>query len=213
MGSGRTTFVKSLIGAIKMSGGEIELRGKTTRFRNPTQALRAGVALVPEDRRAQGLVGVLPARENIVMMSVIRQPSKLGFVRPSALRGLAQRAVEDLEVRPADDARLASTFSGGNQQKLLLARAVLSGVDVMIVDQPTAGVDVGTKAQIHRILRELADEGKAILVVSDEIDELLTVGDRILVMREGALAGEYKRGELDRSKLIAELTARTAYAA
>jgi len=213
MGSGRTTFVKSLIGAIKMSGGEIELRGKTTRFRNPTQALRAGVALVPEDRRAQGLVGVLPARENIVMMSVIRQPSKLGFVRPSALRGLAQRAVEDLEVRPADDARLASTFSGGNQQKLLLARAVLSGVDVMIVDQPTAGVDVGTKAQIHRILRELADEGKAILVVSDEIDELLTVGDRILVMREGALAGEYRRGELDRSKLIAELTARTAYAA
>jgi ribose transport system ATP-binding protein len=213
MGSGRTTFVKSLIGAIRMTGGHVELRGSQTRFRNPTQALRAGVALVPEDRRAQGLVGALPARDNIVMMSVIRQPSRFGFIRPAALRGLAKRAVQELEVRPADDSRLASTFSGGNQQKLLLARAVLSGVEVMIVDQPTAGVDVGTKAQIHRILRELANEGRAILVVSDEIDELLTVGDRILVMREGSLAGEYTRGQLDRAKLIAELTVRTAYAA
>ena len=213
MGSGRTTFVKSLIGAVKMTGGEVELRGRPVRLRNPTQALRAGVALVPEDRRAQGLVGALPARDNIVIMSLIRQPSRLGFVKTSGLRGLAKRAVEDLEVRPADDTRAASTFSGGNQQKLLIARAVLSGVDVMIVDQPTAGVDVGTKAQIHRILRGLADEGKAILVVSDEIDELLTMGDRILVMREGALAGEYARGRIDRATLIAELATRTADAA
>jgi len=118
-----------------------------------------------------------------------------------------------LEVRPADDTRLAATFSGGNQQKLLLARAVLSGADVMIIDQPTAGVDVGTKAQIHKILRELADGGKAIMVISDEIDELLTLSDRILVMTEGAIAAEHFRGELSRAELISRLTVRTADAA
>jgi ABC-type sugar transport system ATPase subunit len=209
LGSGRTTLAKALVGAIPMKSGEVKLRGERVRFRNPTAALRAGVALVPEDRRKQGLVGVLSARENMVLASVIRQKTMLGFVAPGGLRKAADQAIEDFEVRPGEPERAASTFSGGNQQKLLLARVVLSGVEVLIIDQPTAGVDVGTKAQIHRMLRSLADEGKAILIVSDEIDELLGLTDRLLVMREGELVSEYERGGIGRGDLIAEVAART----
>jgi ABC-type sugar transport system ATPase subunit len=209
MGSGRTTLAKALVGAVPLKAGEIRLRGEPVRFRNPGAALRAGVALVPEDRRAQGLVGVLPARDNMVLMSMIRQKASLGIIRPGALRQLADRAITDFEVRPGEPERPAATFSGGNQQKLLLARAVLSGAEVLIIDQPTAGVDVGTKAQIHRILRALAEEGKAILMLSDEIDELLGLSDRLLVMREGELVAEHDRGGVERSQLITEVAART----
>jgi ribose transport system ATP-binding protein len=209
MGSGRTTLAKALVGAIPLKTGEIRLRGEPVRFRSPGAALRAGVALVPEDRRAQGLVGVLPARDNMVLMSMIRQKASLGIIRPGPLRKLADGAITDFEVRPGEPERPAATFSGGNQQKLLLARAVLSGAEVLIIDQPTAGVDVGTKAQIHRILRALAGEGKAILMLSDEIDELLGLSDRLLVMREGELVAEHDRGGVERSELITEVAART----
>jgi ribose transport system ATP-binding protein len=142
-------------------------------------------------------------------MSMIRQKASLGIIRPGALRKVADRAITDFEVRPDEPERAAATFSGGNQQKLLLARAVLSGAEVLIIDQPTAGVDVGTKAQIHRILRGLAEEGKAILMLSDEIDELLGLSDRLLVMREGELVAEHERGGVERGELITEVAART----
>jgi ABC-type sugar transport system ATPase subunit len=209
IGSGRTTLAKALVGALPMTAGEVSLHGDPVSFRSPTQALRAGVALVPEDRRAQGLVGVLPADENITLMKLIRQKSPLGLVGPSGLRRAAQQAVKDFEVRPAEGERPAAMFSGGNQQKLLIARTVLSDAEVLIIDQPTAGVDVGTKAQIHRILRSLADDGKAILVLSDEIEELLGLGDRILVMRDGALVSEHVKGSLGQGELNAAMAARS----
>jgi ABC-type sugar transport system ATPase subunit len=213
MGSGRTSLARALVGAMPGVTGEFLLRGRPVRFRSPKQAMQAGVALVPEDRRVQGLVGVLPAHENIVLMSMIRRTSRFGFIRPGELRKVADQAIVDFDVRPAESERRASTFSGGNQQKLLLARAVLSGAEVLIIDQPTAGVDVGTKAQIHRILRSLADEGKAILIVSDELDELLGLSERILVMREGELVSEYGRGGIERGQLVAEMARRTTAAA
>jgi ABC transporter len=106
-------------------------------------------------------------------------------------------------VRPPDDRRRAGTFSGGNQQKLLLARAVLANPEVLIIDQPTAGVDVGTKAQIHRLLRGMADQGKAVLVISDDIDEIVALSDRLLVMRNGRLVAERSRASIDRDELLA----------
>jgi ribose transport system ATP-binding protein len=202
IGSGRTTIVKALVGAVPIEAGVVAVRGKPVRFKSPKQALRAGVALVPEDRRAQGLVGVLPASENIVMMGLIRRPSRLGFVGSAGLRASAKAAITQFEVRPPEERRAAMTFSGGNQQKLLLARAILADTDVLLIDQPTAGVDVGTKAQIHRILRAAAGRGKAILIVSDEIDELLGLSDRLVVMRDGRLIAERARGEIERHDLI-----------
>jgi ribose transport system ATP-binding protein len=213
IGSGRSTLAKALAGALPLSAGVLELRGKPVRFKSPKQALRAGVALVPEDRRSQGLVGVLPASENIVLMSLVKAPSKFGFVGANGLRKAAKAAIEQFEVRPAEEERPGATFSGGNQQKLLLARAILADTDVLVIDQPTAGVDVGTKAQIHRILRNSAEQGKAILCVSDEIDELLALGDRLIVMRDGRLIAELQRGEMGREELIAMMSARAADAA
>jgi ABC-type sugar transport system ATPase subunit len=212
IGSGRTTLAKALVGAIPLDAGSLELHGKTVRFKNPGQALRAGVVLVPEDRRTQGLVGVLPASENIAMMSLVRSPSKFGFIGTRGLRKAAEDAIEQFEVRPPEHGRPGATFSGGNQQKLLLARAILADADVLVIDQPTAGVDVGTKAQIHRILHQAARDGKAILCVSDEIDEILAVSDRILVMRDGRLVVELDRADVEREELIELMAARTANA-
>jgi ribose transport system ATP-binding protein len=213
IGSGRSTLAKALVGALPLSAGRLELRGKPVRFKSPKQALRAGVALVPEDRRAQGLIGVLPAGENIVLMSLTKAPSKFGFVGAKGLRKAARAAIDQFEVRPPEADRPGALFSGGNQQKLLLARAILADTDVLVIDQPTAGVDVGTKAQIHRILRNAADQGKAILCVSDEIDELLALSDRLIVMRDGRVIAEFPRGDMGREELIAMMSARAADAA
>jgi ribose transport system ATP-binding protein len=119
------------------------------------------------------------------------------------LRRNAKRAIADFSVRPPDDTRRAGTFSGGNQQKLLLARAILAQPDVLVVDQPTAGVDVGTKAQIHRVLRAMAGQGKAVLVVSDDVEENLALSDRLLIMRNGRIVAERRRGAVDRGDLVA----------
>jgi ABC-type sugar transport system ATPase subunit len=213
VGSGRTTLAKALVGAVRVDAGVVECHGRPVRFKSPKQALKAGVALVPEDRRAQGLIGVLSASENVVLMSLAKRPSKFGFVSPGGLRTTAMRAIEQFEVRPAEEDRRGSLFSGGNQQKLVLARAILADTDVLVIDQPTAGVDVGTKAQIHRILRAAADDGKAILCISDEIDELLALSDRLVVMRDGRLIAECNRGEVGREELITMMSARAANAA
>jgi ribose transport system ATP-binding protein len=213
VGSGRTTLAKALVGAVPVDAGVVNCHGKAVRFKSPKQALKAGIALVPEDRRAQGLIGALSASENVVLMSLARRPSRFGFVSPGGLRKTAKRAIDQFEVRPAEEDRRGSMFSGGNQQKLVLARAILADTDILVIDQPTAGVDVGTKAQIHRILRGAADQGKAILCISDEIDELLVLSDRLLVMRDGRLVAERNRGEVGREELITMMSARAANAA
>jgi ABC-type sugar transport system ATPase subunit len=203
VGSGRSTLAKSLVGAIPLRAGSLSIGGRQVHLRRPRQALRAGIALVPEDRRAQGVVRALPASENLLLMSLARERGRFGTVSLSRLRRTAKKAIVDFEVRPPDDRRRAGTFSGGNQQKLLLARAVLANPEVLIVDQPTAGVDVGTKAQIHRLLRGMADEGKAVLVISDDIDEIVALSDRLLVMRNGRLVAERSRTSVDRDEVLA----------
>lgn len=202
VGSGRSTLAKALVGAVPLVGGKISIGGEYVKLRGPRHALRAGVALVPEDRRAQGLVRVRPARENLMLMSLARSSSRFGLLSPKRLRHSARKAIVDFSVRPASDDRRAGTFSGGNQQKLLLARAIIAEPDVLVVDQPTAGVDVGTKAQIHRILRGLADQKKAVLVISDDIEEILALSDRLLIMRNGVLVGERRRGGVDKDELV-----------
>jgi ribose transport system ATP-binding protein len=202
VGSGRSTLAKALVGAVPLHAGTISIGGRQVHLRRPSQALRAGMALVPEDRRAQGVVRALPASENLLLMSLARERGHFGTVSLSRLRRAAKKAIVDFEVRPPDERQRAGTFSGGNQQKLLLARAVLANPDVLIIDQPTAGVDVGTKAQIHRLLRDMADQGKAVLVISDDIDEIVALSDRLLVMRNGRLVAERSRASVDRDEVL-----------
>jgi ABC-type sugar transport system ATPase subunit len=203
VGSGRSTLARALVGAVPLQAGTISIAGRKVHLRRPSQALRAGIALVPEDRRAQGVVRALPASENLVLMSLARERGRFGTVSVSRVRREAKKAIADLEVRPADDRRRAGTLSGGNQQKLLLGRAFLANPDVLIVDQPTAGVDVGTKAQIHRLLRAMAEQGKAVLVISDDIDEIVALSDRLLVMSNGTLVAERSRASVNRDEVLA----------
>ncbi|MDA8297287.1 MAG: sugar ABC transporter ATP-binding protein [Actinomycetota bacterium] len=190
VGSGRSTVARMLVGALQPSAGTIEINGEAVRLSDPRHALRHKVALVPEDRRTQGLVSTASSADNLLLMSLAASRSRLGLVHPGALRRRARQAVADFDVRPADDRRQVATLSGGNQQKVLFARAALARPDVLIVDQPTAGVDVGTKAEIHQLLRDLAGEGKGVLVISDDVDELVGLAHRIVVMRRGRLVAE-----------------------
>lgn len=201
VGSGRSTLARALTGAAALSDGMLTLDGKAMRFRNPRDAIRAGVVIVPEDRRSQGLVGQLSIAENLTLTLLTRSGRSAQFVSARGLRTAAREAVSEFEIQPARPDRLAATFSGGNQQKVLLARAVLSKPEVLVVDQPTAGVDVGTKAEIHRILHRLADGGAAVLVISDDVDEIVSLSDRLIVMRHGVFVAERDR-DVERTELI-----------
>jgi ABC-type sugar transport system ATPase subunit len=185
VGSGRSTLARLLVGAQQPSGGSLEVHGKTVRLRSPRHALRLGIGFVAEDRKTQGLITSGSAANNIVLMWMAKVKSRFGLVNPSQLKRLARDTVTKFNVRPADERRLINTFSGGNQQKILIARAVIARPDVLIFDQPTAGTDVGTTSEIHQILRGLTAEGKAILIISDDVHELVTLCDRLIVMRRG----------------------------
>jgi ABC-type sugar transport system ATPase subunit len=189
VGAGRTEVARCVAGADPCDDGEMTLAGARFAPASPRQAIERGVVYLPEDRKTQGLVLGLKVRENVTLATLARF-SRLGLIRRRAERAAAERQVAAVELRPPDTERPASTLSGGNQQKLVLAKWLLAQADVLLFDEPTRGVDVATKAELHRIIRSLADAGRAVLVISSELPEILALADRIVVMREGHVAGE-----------------------
>ncbi|EXG80651.1 sugar ABC transporter ATP-binding protein [Cryptosporangium arvum] len=202
VGSGRTRLCRALSGA---APARLELRGRPTRFAGPRAAVAAGVVHIPEDRRHQGLCLSHSVMRNLALTALSRGLGRWGVVRRRPVRRLARGLVADLRISPADIDAPAGTLSGGNQQKVVLGKALAAAPDVLIVDQPTAGVDVGTKAQIHHLLRERADAGAAVLVVSDDIDELLALSDRFHVLTRGVLSWSGTR--VSREELLAHISA------
>ncbi len=198
VGAGRTEVARCLAGADAWDGGEVELDGAPYRPRGPREAIARGVVYLPEERKTQGLVLGMRVRENVTL-AVLPALCRFGVVRTEAERARAQAAVDALELRPPELERAAGTLSGGNQQKVVMAKWLLAEARIFIVDEPTRGVDVGAKGEIHRRLRALADEGRALLVISSELPEVLPLADRILVMSEGVV-----RGELDGATATAE---------
>jgi len=190
VGAGRTEVARCLAGADPWDAGSVTVAGTPLAPRSPREAIARGLVYMPEDRKTQGLVLGMKVRENATL-AVLRRLSRLGVVRAGLERDRAQRQVDELELRPADIEREVQTLSGGNQQKVVMAKWLLADAAVLIVDEPTRGVDVGAKSEIHRRLRALADAGKALLVISSELPEVLALADRILVMCEGALRGEF----------------------
>lgn len=193
MGSGRTTLAKALFGAISVIPGAIvEVGGASGPFRSPNQALRAGLAYLPEDRRREGLALLKSVRWNSSLLGLSRITSgPFRLIQPRQERSLVEVAVSrfSIRTRPSGD-DLIVRLSGGNQQKVVLAKWLEANPRVLILDEPTRGIDVGSKEEIYRILRALADEGLAIVVISSELIEVLSLADRILVMSEGRLTGE-----------------------
>jgi len=192
MGSGRTTLAKAIFGAITPSSGGVEVDGVRGPFRSPREALRAGLAYLPEDRRREGLATSKPVAPNVSLLALrklVRGPGRLISAR--AERQLVRRLVEQLAIRTSPiGGDLAGRLSGGNQQKVVLAKWLEATPRVLILDEPTRGIDVGTKEEIYRILRSLAAQGLALVVISSELIEVLGLADRIIVIREGTVAGE-----------------------
>ena len=202
LGSGRTEVVRALFGLDRADEGRVWVRGRPRRLRTPRQAIRAGLGFVSEDRKGDGLVLGLTVRDNIAL-PVLRALSRLGVVRPAAERALAARFIRDLRIRATSAEQRVLHLSGGNQQKVVLAKWLAARVDVLFLDEPTRGIDVGAKQDIYALVDRLAAEGVGIVLISSELPELVGLADRVLVMRDGRVAGEFPRAEATQERLLA----------
>ena len=201
VGAGRTEVARAIFGVDAHAVGNVFVRGKPLRLGNVNAALAAGIGLLPEDRKRLGLVLSMNCRENGSLASLGRL-TRFGFVRRREERALVRRYADRLRVRTPSLENLIATLSGGNQQKVALAKWLARQCDILIVDEPTRGVDVGAKAEIHALLDELACEGLGIILISSELPEVMNLSRRILVMRDGNLAGELARADFSQPALM-----------
>ena len=201
VGSGRSEILETIYGARRASGGTVAVAGKRLRAGDVTAAVRAGVGLAPEERKAQGLLLDEPVYRNVTL-STFGRFAKGGLLDERAERRVAQEQAEALDLRPAGVDRAIRTLSGGNQQKAMLARWLVHGCRVLLLDEPTRGVDVGARAEIYALIRRLADEGAAVVVVSSEIPEVLGLSDRVLVVSEGRVVHEGPATAIDEHAVL-----------
>ena len=189
VGAGRTELARLIFGADRAARGTITLDGKILSIKSPLDAINSGICLLTEDRKAQGLVLGLSSRENFALAN-LNHWSKGGFVSSKEERSRFASYIESLKIKLSHQDQLAQNLSGGNQQKVLIARWLESNSDVIIFDEPTRGIDVGAKYEIYLLINKLAEAGKAIVMISSELPEVLGMSDRILVMHEGHISGE-----------------------
>jgi ABC-type sugar transport system ATPase subunit len=201
VGAGRSEVVNAIFGADRYEAGAVSIDGVALPSGDPTASMEAGVGYVPEDRRQQALIGKLSVRSNATL-AMLREVSPGGLIRRDLEDRIMDEAVRSLSVRMASPDVPIATLSGGNQQKIVIARWLARDPKLLILDEPTKGVDVGAKAEISEIIVRLAAEGRAILLVSSELPEVLALSDRVLVMRMGRIAGELDRASLNAERVM-----------
>jgi ribose transport system ATP-binding protein len=201
MGSGRTELVRTLFGIDQPKSGTVRVGGKDVRIRSAQHAVDLGLALIPEDRRQQGLVLEHAVRDNLALPLLDRIKSG-GLVLAGRVRQLTSELISRFTIRVADPAMPVSRLSGGNQQKVVIAKWLGTEPKVLMMDEPTAGVDIGTKSEILEMVRTIADDGKGVLFISSELPELLAVSDRILVLRDGAVVQDIKRSDIPNEEYL-----------
>ena len=201
VGSGRSEILETIYGARKRSSGTVSIRGRQLRPGSVRDAVNAGVGLAPEERKSQGLLLEEPIFRNVTLSTFARM-ARGGILDERRERRETVDQIAALDLRPADPDRLTGTLSGGNQQKILLARWLVHGTDLLLLDEPTRGVDVGARADIYALVRRLADNGAAIVVVSSEIPEVLGLADRVLVIGDGRVLREAPATELDEHTVL-----------
>jgi ribose transport system ATP-binding protein len=190
VGAGRTDLLEALFGAAPADTGRLWIHERPARIRSPLDAIRLGMALIPDDRKAKGLILGAPLTWNVVL------PSRRRFlIRAAEERSQTESIARDLRIRTAGFHQAVSSLSGGNQQKVVLARWLLAQASVFLMDEPTRGIDVGAKAEVYELIRRLASAGAAIVLVSSELEEILGLAHRILVMHRGRIAGELARDQ------------------
>jgi len=200
VGAGRTELARAVFGADRRDSGSIFLDGQEVDIRSPVDAIRHGIGLVTEDRKLQGLILGMAVKDNMTLAN-LGEVSTLGFIRRREETKAAGELAAKLAIRTPSLMQLVRNLSGGNQQKVVLAKWLFTRSRVLIFDEPTRGIDVGSKAEIHELMRELARSGVGIIMISSELPEILKMSDRILVMHEGRIAGELSRQDATQEKV------------
>jgi ribose transport system ATP-binding protein len=201
VGSGRTELLRLLAGVDLIAGGTVKFDGKVLKLNNPRSAIAAGIGLLPEERKREGIIPIRPVSINMALPSLGRFAIS-GIVRHSAIKKRAEEILKQVNLRPFQIDRPIKLFSGGNQQKAIIARWLAAGSQVLLFDEPTRGIDVGAKAEIYHLIEELAAEGRSIVVVSSELPEVMRVSDRVMVMRNGRIAAILGRADLSEQNLV-----------
>jgi rhamnose transport system ATP-binding protein len=212
VGAGRTDVARALFGVVPATSGQIMVNGRDVRIQKPTDAIDLGIAFVPEDRAGDGIFGTLPVEHNLTA-AIPRKIAPNLVTRRSLERGLSRKSVDDLSIRLASLDQPIVELSGGNQQKTILARWLLTEPEILILDEPTRGIDIGVKAEFYDMIGDLAEAGHAILLISSELPELLSLCDRILVMSEGRLTAEIPRESATQENVMRAAVPRTGSAA
>lgn len=187
VGSGRTELLRLLAGVDRADAGVVSVDGTPVPGTNPRTRIRAGLGLVPEERKRDGIIRHRPVTSN-VGLPAMRQFARAGFIRKAALKAGTEELMREVGLRPLDVTRPIGSFSGGNQQKAIIGRWLVANTRIFLFDEPTRGIDVGAKAEIYALIERLAQSGCAVIVVSSELNEVIRVSDRVLVMREGRIS-------------------------
>jgi L-arabinose transport system ATP-binding protein len=202
VGAGRSELMKLIYGATRASAGHVELNGKRVNFASPRNAVRAGIALCPEDRKQEGIVAIASVADNL-NISARRHFSPARFLLDAKReRDLTDDYIKKLAIKTRNGDTAIGTLSGGNQQKVILSRWLAERIEVFLMDEPTRGIDVGARAEIYNLLYELAEAGRTVIMVSSDLAEVIGVADRIIVMREGRIAGSVPKAEASPDELI-----------
>ncbi|MCB0094518.1 MAG: sugar ABC transporter ATP-binding protein [Caldilineaceae bacterium] len=206
VGAGRTELVRLICGVDRLRTGEVRIDGKPVKIQSPADAVAHGIGWVPEDRKLHGLILGMSVQENSSMAILPRLSNWLAMIRPQKERAIAEHYVKALDIVTPSVSQTVRNLSGGNQQKVVLAKWLSSTPQLLIVDEPTRGIDVGAKSEIHRLLAELAQQGIAILMISSELPEILAMSDRIVVMCQGRVTGEFTHASATEEKILTAAT-------
>lgn len=204
LGSGRSECVRAIFGADRVSGGTVKMNGKPVKIRKPLDAMKQGIGYLPEDRKLDGIIGDLSVRDNIILALQVMK----GFFRPfsrAQAEAFADEYIKKLEIKTASSDTPINSLSGGNQQKCIVARWLLTDPVYLILDEPTRGIDVGTKTEIQKLVLELAGEGKSVTFISSETDEMLNTCSRLIVMRDRKVVGELKGEDLNQDMIMSTI--------
>ena len=201
VGAGRTETAMALFGVDALTGGSVELNGKPIRVKSPKDAIGKGIGLIPEDRKKYGLVLSMQVKENITY-GILKNISKAMFVNKKKEEEISEKLREELTIKTPSLKQRAKNLSGGNQQKVVLAKWLATKCDILIFDEPTRGIDVGAKQEIYHLMNDLTKNGKSIIMISSEMPELIGMSDRIVIMHEGSIAGELARAEYSQQRIL-----------
>jgi ribose transport system ATP-binding protein len=208
LGAGRTELARAIVGADRIESGSITVNGRETVVRNPAEAASLGIGYLSEDRKRYGLLLERDVNANIGLSSLARHSTRLGFIRDKEVRGESERLISALRIKTPSSSQTAKNLSGGNQQKIVIAKWLLKDCDILIFDEPTRGIDVGAKEEIYRLLNELSAQGKSIIMISSELPEVLRMSHRVAVMCEGKITAVLEADEADQETIMHYATLR-----